>query len=91
MTCYQYFLENPTAPDYCLDYYINYYCEIPNAPAEYAKGLPYRYELTQADSTQKAPNKPNTTNLKSKYDPWVNCFCSVFVIAFGGKIGRAHV
>ena len=57
---------------------------IPDSPAEYAKGLAYRYELTGKDMTKSAPNEPDITNLKVKYDPWVNCFCSVFVMAFGG-------
>ena len=69
-----------------MDYYVNYYCDIPSTPAEYTKGLAYRYELTKADSDSGAPNKPNTTNLKVKYDPWINCFCSVTVIGAGGVV-----
>jgi hypothetical protein len=37
----------------------------------------------------KGPNAPvdvHGTNPKAKYDPWVNCFCSVTVIAVGGVL-----
>ena len=74
--------------NYCVDYYVNYYCDIPSTlptgKDDYKKGQAYRYEMTLADSQKKAPNAPNTTNLKVKYDPWVNCFCSVTTIAIGG-------
>ena len=68
-----------------MDYYQNYYCEIASTPTEYIEGLTYRYELSKLDiTTDKGPNKPDVSNPKKVYDPWVNCFCTVTVISIGG-------
>lgn len=70
-----------------MDYYKNYYCDLAKTPAQYKEGLKYRYELNEEEIKKaEGPNVPDTQNPKAVYDPWVNCFCSVTVIAVGGMV-----